>query len=188
MGNLQRAMGTMIAIAGTGDMRLKDLNEALSGGILTVAKGFGASLQDVAAVLATLGDNGIRGADAATALRQTMMGFSEPAAKGKKALADIGLSMTSLADDMQKHGLVFAMNDLEKHMTAAGITGGKVGAFITQAFGKKAGAGLAVLMGEMDRVNTKFAEGAKGAAVVLEEVGSDHPHHRVRVPEDRRRG
>jgi hypothetical protein len=105
MGNLQRAMGTMIAIAGTGDMRLKDLNEALSGGILSVAKGFGASLQDVAAVLATLGDNGIRGADAATALRMVLMGFASPAAKGKGARQHRPVDDRP-RDDMQKHGLV----------------------------------------------------------------------------------
>jgi TP901 family phage tail tape measure protein len=164
MGSLQRAMGTMIAIAGTGDMRLKDLNEALSGGVLTNAKNYGASLQDVAAVLATFGDNGIRGADAATQLRMVLMGFAKPAAAGKKALDGIGLSMTDLRDEMQKHGLVAALNDLEQHMTAAGITGAKVGGFITEAFGKKAGAGLGVLMGEIDRVNNKFEEGAKGGA------------------------
>lgn len=164
MGSLQQAMGTMIAIAGTGDMRVKDLNEAMSGGILAVAKGFGATLGDVAAVLATLGDNGIRGADAATALRQVLMGFAAPAAKGKQELEGIGLTMTSLADDMEKHGLVYAMNDLNDHMKAAGVTGAKVGSFITDAFGKRAGAGLGVLIGEIDRLNTKFDEGQKGAA------------------------
>ena len=164
MGSMQQAMGTMIAIAGTGDMRLKDLNEALSGGILAVAKGFGATLGDVAAVLATLGDNGIRGADAATALRQTLMGFAQPAKGGASALASVGLAMHDLRDEMEKHGLVAAMNDLDKHMTAAGVTGAKVGGFITQAFGRKAGAGISVLMGEIDRLNIKFDEGAKGGA------------------------
>jgi TP901 family phage tail tape measure protein len=167
MGNMEKAMGTMIAIAGTGDMRLKDLNEALSGGILSIAKGYGATLGDVAAVLATLGDNGIRGADAATALRQTMMGFAQPAAKGADALASVGLAMHDLRDDMEQHGLVHAMNDLEQHMQSAGVTGAKVGGFITEAFGKRAGAGLAVLMGELDRVNVKFDEGAKGGAMFM---------------------
>ena len=139
--NLQQAMGFMIATVGTGDMRLKDLNEALSGGILSTAKGFGVSLRDVAAVLATLGDNGIRGANAATALRMTMMGFAAPAKGGADALRSVGLGMTDLRDAMEKHGLVYAMNDLSQHMTAAGVTGGRVGAFITQAFGKRAGAG-----------------------------------------------
>ncbi|WP_375483348.1 phage tail tip lysozyme [uncultured Jatrophihabitans sp.] len=161
--NLQQAMGFMIATVGTGDMRLRDLNEALSGGLLSTAKGFGASLRDVAAVLATLGDNGIRGANAATAVRQTLMGFALPAKGGAAALQQVGLSMTSLRDAMQKHGLVYAMNDLERHMTAAGVTGNKVGGFITQAFGKRAGAGVGVLMGEIDRLNTKYAEAQKGA-------------------------
>lgn len=161
--NMQRAMGFMIATVGTGDMRLRDLNEALGGGILSVAKGFGATLQDVAAILATLGDNGIRGANAAQALRQTMMGFAAPVKAGAAALSSVGLGMTDLRDAMEKHGLVYAMNDLEQHMTKAGVTGNKVGAFITEAFGKRAGAGVAVLMGEIDRLNTKYAEAQKGA-------------------------
>jgi hypothetical protein len=34
-------MGALNVIVGTGDMKLSDLNEALGGGILTAAKGFG---------------------------------------------------------------------------------------------------------------------------------------------------
>lgn len=161
--NMSKAMGTMLAIAGTGDMRLKDLNEAMSTGVLSIAKQYGASLNDVAAVLATLGDNGIRGVNAAQGLRQTLMGMASPAARGADSLAKVGLQMDTLSKDMTKHGLVHAMNLLKDKMDAAGVTGGKVGAFITDVFGRRAGKSIAVLFGEIDRVNAKAKEGAKGA-------------------------
>jgi TP901 family phage tail tape measure protein len=161
--NMQQAMGALTTIVGAGDMKMSDLNEALGTGILAVAKEYGVSLSDVGAVLATFGDNNIRGADAATALRMTMMAFAKPAAEGKAALDAIGLSTKSLAKDMESGGLPKAVDDLNAHMKAAGITGAKVGSFITEAFGKKAGAGLAVLMGQTDRFHTKLDDIAAGS-------------------------
>lgn len=161
--NMSQAMGALITIVGTGDMKMSDLNEALGSGILAVSKGYGLSLQDVGAALAVFGDNNIRGADAATALRQTIMAFAKPAATAKKDFAEIGLSTKALGRDMATGGLNKAVQDLNSHMIAAGITGNKVGAFLTDAFGKKAGVGLAVLMGQVDRFNNKQEEIARGS-------------------------
>ena len=169
--NMRRTMGFMIAAAGTGDMRLSQLNEAIGTGILSIAKGFMPAndvLRDTAAILATLGDNGIRGAAAMQAYRQTMMGFAQPVAKGAEALQSVGLSMTDLRDAMQNRGIVAAMNDLEQHMQAAGVTGRKSGAFITEAFGRRAGSGIAVLMGEINRLNEKMKQGEAGAATMAQ--------------------
>lgn len=161
--NMAQAMGALITIVGTGDMKMSDLNEALGSGLLAVAKGYGLSLKDVGAALAVFGDNNIRGANAATALRQAIMAFAKPAVTAKKGFAEIGLSLDALGKDMQTGGLNKAVQDLNSHMVAAGITGNKVGAFLTDAFGKKAGVGLNILLQQIDRFNTKQEEIAAGA-------------------------
>jgi hypothetical protein len=50
------------------------------------------------------------------------------------------------------------MQDLVKHMTDAGITGSKVGAFITDAFGKKSSSSLAVLVEQFARFESKYKD------------------------------
>ena len=161
--NYSQAMGALNAIIGAGDMQMQDLAEALGTGVLAVVKGYGVTLNDVGAALATFGDNNIRGANAATDLRMAVQALAVPAAAGKTALKNMGLSMTDLRDEMQKKGLTATLNDFMKHMRAAGITAQTQGAVITQIFGKKAGSGLAVLLGQLDRYNSKVGEVAKGA-------------------------
>jgi TP901 family phage tail tape measure protein len=161
--SMTQAMGALTTIVGSGDMKMSDLNEALGGGILSVVKAYGLSLTDVGAALATFGDNNIRGADAATALRMAVMALSKPATEGKKTIESLGLTMTTLRDDMQQGGLNQAVLDLQKHLNDAGITGAKVGGVLTEAFGKRAGIGLAVLMNQVGRFETKINDIQVGA-------------------------
>lgn len=161
--NMSQAMGALNSIVGAGDMKLSDLNEALGTGVLTVVKGYGLSLTDVGAALATFGDNNIRGADAATMLRMAVQAMAHPAAEGKDTFDKLGLSTKQLAVDMQTGGLNKAVLDLKSHLDKAGVSGVQVGATLTDAFGKKAGPGLAVLMGQVDRFESKIGVVNAGA-------------------------
>jgi TP901 family phage tail tape measure protein len=162
--NYGQAMGALNAIVGSGDMQMQDLADAMGTGVLAIVKGYGVTLNDVGAALATFGDNNIRGANAATDLRMAVQALAVPAKAGTEALKNMGLSTTSLQKEMQEHGLTGALNDLMQHMRAAGITAKDQGATITEIFGKKAGSGLAVLLGQLDRYNSKVKEVAKGAS------------------------
>jgi phage-related protein len=64
---------------------------------------------------------------------------------------------------MQKGGLNAAVTDLENRLNKAGIKGNEVGAVMTTLFGKKAGSGLDVLMGQYDRLESKYPELEKSA-------------------------
>jgi len=161
--NFSQAMGALNAIVGSGDMHMQDLADALGTGVLAVVKGYGLSLKDVGAALATFGDNNIRGAAAATDLRMAVQAMAVPAKAGAEALNKIGLTAKSLGADMEKGGLKLALNDLVNHMRKAGVTAKEQGDLITTIFGKKAGGGLAVLAGQIDRVNSKYPELSKGA-------------------------
>lgn len=161
--NLSQAMGALNAIVGSGDMNLEQLNEALGSGVLTVVKGYGLSITDVGAALATFGDNNIRGADAATMLRMAVQAMAVPAKEGADTLAALGLQTDTLAKDMQTGGLNKAVQDLKAHLDASGVSAVQAGEVLTDTFGKKAGPGVAVLIGQVGRFETKLDEVSAGA-------------------------
>lgn len=156
--NYGQSMGTLLAIVGSGDMKMSDLNEALSNGILAISKAYNVTVQQVGAALAVFGDNNIRGADAATKLRMSIMDLAKPAATAGPILASIGLSAQKLQNDLANGGLTQALHDLYQHMVAGGIQAKQFGTFLTEAFTKRAGTGLAVLLEEMDRYNHRLTQ------------------------------
>jgi TP901 family phage tail tape measure protein len=172
--NYSQAMGALNAVIGSGDMQMQDLADALGTGVLAVVKGYGLTLNDVGAALATFGDNNIRGADAATDLRMAVQALSVPAKTAGADLKKMGMTEQTLADDMKKGGLSAALNDLSKRMHKAGLDGKNMGETITTMFGKKAGSGLAVLMDQIDRFNSKYPELEKGAGGFANAVTSNN--------------
>ncbi len=93
------------------------------------------------------------------------MALAAPTAAGAKSLAALGIKTGQLARDMQKGGLKLALEDLVKHMRGAGISAKEQGQIITTAFGKKAGVGLSILAGQMDRLLSKYPKLSVGAKV-----------------------
>lgn len=161
--DLDQAMGVLNATVGVGDMKMQDLAAAFSSGMVATVKGFGLSIQDVGAALAVFGDNNIRGSLAGNQLRMSVMALAKPVSTSEAALKTLGLTATTLADDMQRGGLRTALEDLKGRMDAAGISADKQGQIITDAFGRKAGAGLNVLVGQIERLESKYPELEKGA-------------------------
>jgi TP901 family phage tail tape measure protein len=161
--DFDQAMGVLNATVGVGDMKMQDLAAAFGGGMVATVKGFGLNIMDVGAALATFGDNNIRGAAAGTQLRMSVQALAKPVASGADALKRLGLTQSTLADDMQKGGLKLALEDLRDRMQKAGISADQQGQIITEAFGRKAGAGLNVLMSQMDRLESKYPALKAGA-------------------------
>ncbi|WP_275901606.1 phage tail tape measure protein [Streptomyces sp. S1D4-20] len=161
--NMDQAMGVLNATVGVGDMKMQDLANAFGSGMVATVKGFGLSITDVGAALAVFGDNNIRGALAGNQLRMSVMALAKPVQGGSEALKSIGLQTDTLAKDMQKGGLKLALEDLVQHMHAAGISSKQQGQIITDAFGRKAGAGLNILVGQIDRLESKYPALEKGA-------------------------
>lgn len=112
------AMAILNATVGIGDMRMEGLAQAMSTGIVPTAATFGLRMQDVSAALATLTDNAVPPIDAATRLRMTISLMGAPSSTAAKALKEIGLSSTQLADDMRGKGLLAALEDLKGHLEA----------------------------------------------------------------------
>ena len=153
--DITKDMGALNAIVGAGDMRMQDLADAFGTGMLRTVRGFGVTLNDVGAALATFGDHQIRGADAATQLRMSVLFLAKPAKSAKDQLKALGLTSHTLADDMGKGGLGLALEDLHKRLVKAGDTGNKMGVALTDLFGHKAGVGLSILEGDLGRFEQK---------------------------------
>lgn len=161
--NFSQAMGVLNATVGAGDMHMEDLAKAFGTGVLATVKGFGLTIKDVGAALATYGDNNIRGAQAGTALRVAVQALAAPVKAGIPILKQLGISTGQLAKDMQTGGLNKAITDLKTHMDAAGISATQQGQIITEAFGKKAGTGINILIGQFDRFKSKYTDMSRGA-------------------------
>ncbi|MER7838446.1 phage tail tape measure protein [Streptomyces sp. NPDC096040] len=161
--NFDKAMGVLNATVGTGDMKMQDLASAFGSGMVATVAGFGLGIKDVGAALATFGDANIRGANAGTQLRMSVMALAKPVSTAKEALDKLGLKQDTLAKDMQKGGLKLAMEDLVGRMHKAGISADQQGQIITDAFGRKAGAGLNVLVRAFDKFESKYPALTAGA-------------------------
>ncbi|MGW3025873.1 phage tail tape measure protein [Streptomyces sp. NPDC001221] len=161
--NFDQAMGVLNATVGVGDMKMQDLANAFGSGMVATVKGFGLSITDVGAALAVFGDNNIRGSLAGNQLRMSVMALAKPVSTAHDALQKLGLGTDTLAKDMQKGGLKLALEDLVDRMHKAGISSKEQGQIITEAFGRKAGAGLNILVGQMDRLESKYPALEKGA-------------------------
>lgn len=161
--NFDKAMGVLNATVGVGDMKMQDLASAFGSGMVATVKGFGLSIQDVGAALAVFGDNNIRGSLAGNQLRMSVMALGKPVSTAKEALDKLGLKTDTLAKDMQRGGLKLALEDLTDRMHKAGIGAKEQGQIITDAFGRKAGAGLNILVGQMDRLRSKYPALQEGA-------------------------
>lgn len=161
--NMTQAMGELNAIVGAGDMKMQDLADAMGTGILATAKTFGLSLLDVGAALAVLGDNNIRGAEAATKLRMEISLLGAPTAKAQKELKSIGITALQLANDMRSGGLIKALQDLQDHLRKSGKTASEQAAVIAGAFGGGKSAGtIMLLLEQLDRLKTKYKDVAGG--------------------------
>jgi len=154
--NLHKTIGTLNAIVGTGDMRMEDLTNSLSSGVLVSANQVGLSLRDVGAALDTMTARGMPAQVSATRLRMTFSLMAAPTTKAKSALESIGLSSTSLAEQMQKPaGLLRALSLLKDHL--AGLSKVEQTQLLSEAFGgARSGTTMMLLLQNLDDVRERF--------------------------------
>ena len=67
-----------------------------------VAKNFGSSLEETAAILGVMHDSGIQGSMAGTSLRQTMLRLMAPPKKASKAMEEMGVTMSDAQAQWQE--------------------------------------------------------------------------------------
>jgi TP901 family phage tail tape measure protein len=161
--NYSQAMGALNAIVGAGDMTMQDLADAMGTGLMAQGKLYGQSLQQIGGALATLGDNNIRGAKAATDLRMSWQAIQAPMKAGIPVLQALSLQSGTLAYTMTHKGLTAALQQFVDHLRASKVPVQDWGQIITDVFGKRAGTGIGVLIDQLDRLKSKLPDVQKGA-------------------------
>jgi TP901 family phage tail tape measure protein len=178
--NASEAMAYLNGIVGIGDMRMQGLTEALSTGTLPTFKTAGLSIRDFGAALAVLTDNATPPAEAATRLRMTVALLAAPSGAAAKALEAVGFSandanaalahrdeleqygihLSQLSADLRKpDGLLVALEDLQTHLKASGLTATEQTAVITRAFGGGRSSGaIQTLLEELDKLKSKYGD------------------------------
>lgn len=96
-----QAVNELIATVANGKTHMADLSMSLSQ-VLPTASAAKVGLHDVMGAMATMTGEGVPAANAATYLRQTIIGLSAPGTAAKKALQEVGLSSEEVSKDLQK--------------------------------------------------------------------------------------
>lgn len=169
--SMTQAMGVLNAIVGAGNMRMQDLTDAMSTGILSSAKTFGVSIQSVGAAIADMTNQGVPAIDAATRLRMTLSLLAAPTSKAATEFKAVGLGQFDLANAMRgPGGILAAVKLLSEHMQKAGLidASGNVktaGAdMLSKAFGGgRSSSAIMTLVGSIEKYQVIQDQVTKGA-------------------------
>lgn len=165
-----QGMAILNSTVGAGDMKMEDLNQALSTGLLATMKTLGISLQETGAAIATFGDNNIRGSRAANMLRMGLMMIAKPSEEAQKIIKSMGMSSLQLSEDLEKpnKGLLVMLKDLKTHMEGLSKAAQKYD--MSEIFGGgRTSSGMFTLMNKL----TKLKENEKKVAEGVKNFGAD---------------
>jgi TP901 family phage tail tape measure protein len=109
-----------------------------------IAKGAGLDFEVTAALIAKMGDAGIQGSMAGTAMRGMLLRLQNPTKKASDLLHELGIEMAKSGTKAEKEGAkgVFDLIDVVKQMEEKGATAAQIAKIV----GDRAGPGLAVLV------------------------------------------
>lgn len=158
--NYQHAMATLVATAGSGNMRFGDLAAAI-GNVLPAAAASGVSLTETGAALAVMTDRGFSADEAATRLRMTLALIQRPSDSAKKALKDMGIDADSLGAVLrQPGGLLKVLELLHGGIDKVGKVRGNRD--LLAAFGGgRSGLGIQTLVQSLDNPLSSFSSKLK---------------------------
>jgi TP901 family phage tail tape measure protein len=145
--SFSKAVGTINAIIGAGNLRMDDFNAAMGTGVAVTARQFGVSLTSLGASLAMITSRGIPATRAAMSLRMAMQMMGAPTAAAAKVMGNLGLSTTDLAKAMRAGGLVQAIGMLKDHL--AGLSKVDATAALSKMFGSRSSGAILTLIGNL---------------------------------------
>tara|TARA_R110000787_G_scaffold283441_1_gene396232 strand:- start:12756 stop:15230 length:2475 start_codon:yes stop_codon:yes gene_type:complete len=139
-----------------------------------IAKEFGASVEDVAAMSGMLGNVGIQGSQAGTALRALFSRMASPPKEARDALSELGVATMDTSGDARD--MVDILADLAK--STEGLGSAQRLAKLTAIAGQEAGAAFATLIGQGGSGEiTKFIDVLNGSmgetARVAQQMGDN---------------
>jgi TP901 family phage tail tape measure protein len=135
--NAAGAMRILNSTVGLGKFKLEELDEALTSGFLTAAKRAGIGLAETGDALDALARKSIPPGVEATRLQKTLIQFGTVTGIAKRSLREIGIGQYTLAQEMEKHGLIAALQLLQHHLS--GLQKPQQNYILGEAFGRSKG-------------------------------------------------
>jgi TP901 family phage tail tape measure protein len=144
--------------------------------VAPVAAQAGVGLEDVAAAAGLLGDAGIQGSEAGTALRSVLLRLAAPPTEAAKALERLGVSTKDASGNMRPFGEILA--DVDHSMKDLNLGSAEQIEIQNALFGKTAIASGAILQqaaanGELSAKTKELME-SQGAAAEMAEIMNDN--------------
>lgn len=152
--------------ANASSISLQDIGASMTY-IGPVAAGMGISIQNVTATIAELGNQGIKGSAAGTALRSMLVSIASPSKEAAQTIEDLGLQFF----DSQGKVKDFAGISEELKVKLAGLTDQQRANALATIFGKEALSAATVMYGEgadgikkyLDQITQSGSAAASGA-------------------------
>jgi TP901 family phage tail tape measure protein len=144
--------------------------------VAPVAANAGMSLEEMAAAAGALGDAGIKGGEAGTALRAILLRLASPPSEAAKALDRLGVSTLDTAGNLRP--MEDILRDVDRAMKALNLGTGEQLAIQDALFGKNAASAGAILqtaaatgkLGDM----TEMLNNSMGAAAEIADIMTDN--------------
>jgi TP901 family phage tail tape measure protein len=164
--NLNRLNDVLVKTVNSANVNLENLFETMkqAGPIGTKA---GADLEQVAAMTAILGNAGIKGTEAATALKNSFLRLQARPKPVRNALAELGITVDKGNGNMKKAAEIF--REVGEALKGAGTL--KTGRILDALFGKRAIAG-AITLAENVPVLNQFEDSLRNAAGTSEKTAN----------------
>jgi TP901 family phage tail tape measure protein len=170
-----RLIDVLAKTATSGNTSVSQLGEAFKS-VGPTARSAGASIEDVGASLAILGDRGIQGEEAGTALRNVFVRLAAPPSEAAKALQRLGVSTKDAAGNMRPFESI--LGDVDRRMKDMNLGTAEQLQLQSDIFGLRALAAGQILQeasatGELaDRVKT--VTDSQGAAATMAQKMGDN--------------
>ena len=132
------AMVVMERSAGLGKMKLSDLTDAMSTGVVSEATGMGLGFRDLGAALGAMTKQGVPAEQEASRLKLSLTKMAAPTGVALKQVRALGLGQFQLASDLRKpNGMITALRDLRSHLQ--GLSPNEQNQALANMFGQSRG-------------------------------------------------
>ena len=164
-GQLNRVSDVMAYTFSTSNVNMQQLGATMRY-VAPIASKAGASIEAVAALTGSLGDVGIQGTMAGTALRSAFIRLADPTREAQKALNVLGVSAKDNTGKMRP--IIDVLANLRNKLKP--LQDGDRLAALSTIFGAEAASGMTELVMNVDKVKAKFGAIQRDAAGTGEKV------------------
>lgn len=153
---MRRVADTLAITASSANTNIQQLGEAMKY-VAPVARAAGITMEETAAAIGVLANNGIQGSMAGTSLRIAFSTLIRPTSQAQAALAQMGLTVDQVNPTMS------TLETVINNLADAGMTAEQAFTIFGQR-GASAMLALTASTGDLDKLNNKIKEGSGAAA------------------------